>query len=480
MLLLSACGAAPEARPERRPPLVEAVEARQGRLPLQATVNGLVRADNQVAIRPEVAGSVVEVLVRSGDSVGRGQPLVRLQGDELRERLRQAEADVRLAEASLAEARARVVEIEARVRRTRALAAEDLVSVQNLEVAEAQLGALEASAAQAAARVDQARATAEERRSALTKTVVRAPVAGRVGQRQVEVGQRVDSGSVLFLVGNLDEMRVEVPLTEAMLGRVEAGMPVEVVTDEDAVPSGTGPLTARLSRVSPFLAEESFTTVGEIDLDDPPAWLRPGMFVTVRIFYGESAPATLVPASALWEEPASGQQGIFSVLESQGLVAPAEGVSPADLEPDERVRRVVFRPARVLAEGGGEVGVAGLAAGEWVVTLGQQMLWQQAEDATGGEGAEVGEGGSAAREAGSAMARARVRPTSWQRVRQLQELQREDLLEDFLAKQQRVAAALGAEIPASEDEVIRVLKAGEPSDAGSGASAGANAGGPAP
>jgi hypothetical protein len=55
--------------------------------------------------------------------------------------------------------------------------------------------------------------------------------------------------------------------------------------------------------------------------------------------------------------------------------------------------------------------------------------------------------------------RARVRAISWKRVLELQNLQDEDLLEGFLAKQRIVAAALGAEIPASEEEVDRVLEA---------------------
>ncbi len=453
--LLAACGGGGgETASERPPPLVEAVQARAGTLPLVETVNGVVKARNQVAVRPEIAAPITEVLVESGDAIARGQPLVRLKDDEPREQLRQAEAGVRLAEAAEAEARARVAEAEARIRRTRALAAEELVSAQELETQEAQLTALRASAELAAARVEQAQATADERRSALSRTVVRSPVAGRVGQRVAEVGMRADPGTVLFVVGDLDQVKVEVPLTEGMLDRVDEGMPVVV----EARGEGREPIRAALSRISPFLAEESFTTVGEIDVDNALGRLRPGNFVTVRILYGESRRATLVPASAVWEDPGSGRRGVF-VVKDGGLEAPAAGAVgvPGEATP------TVFRPVEVLAEGGGTVGVGGVREGEWVVVVGQHLLRERVRDRErrGGETAT----GS---ETGSTTAHARVRPTSWQRVQELQGLQREDLLAGFLDKQRKVAAALGAEIPESEDAVDRVLREADAANAAKG------------
>jgi RND family efflux transporter MFP subunit len=437
------------------PPLVEAVQARVGALPLEETVPGIVRARNQVAVRAEIEARVAAVLVESGAAVERGQPLVRLEDDEPRERLRQAEANVRLVEAAAAAAEARVAELEARAGRSRALAAEELISAQELEILEAQLDALRASAVEAQARVEQARATAEERRSALAKTVVRSPVAGRVGERQVEVGMLVDPSTVLFVAGDLDELTVEVTLAEEMLGRLEEGLPVVIE------PRGAAgePLAAELSRISPFLAQESFTTVGEIDLDNRGGSLRPGMFVNVRLRVGESDRAVLVPVAAIWRHPASGERGVFVIEEAAGLETPA-GDEPADQagDPSHPARAVAFRRVEVVAEGAGAAGVEGIDAGAWVVTVGQHLL---ASAPDGEEGTATGADGGPPRAA-------RVRPVSWERVLALQALQDEDLLEDFLAKQRTLAATLGAEIPASEDVVDRVLEraAGEPAGPG--------------
>jgi len=435
-----ACGR--QAEPQREgaaTPLVEALPARFGSLPIEETVSGVVRARNQVAIRAEIEARVMEVAVRSGEAVERGQLLVRLDPTEPRERLRQAEADVRLVEASAVAARARKVELETRVARMRSLAEEALVSAQELETLEAQLDAVAAAADEAQARVDQARAVVEERRSALAKSEVRAPVTGHLGERRVEVGMLVDPATVLFVIGDLGELIVEVTLTEAMLDTVRQGQSVVIE------PRGAGePVEAAISRISPFLAAQSFTTIGEIDVDNGEGRLRPGMFVNVRILVGESRSGVLVPVAALWEDPTSGERGVFSVEETEGLAEP----SGATGERTEGARRVAFRPVRVLAEGGGVAGIEGVEEGSWVVTVGQHLIATQAESPQAGP-----EAGSA-----STAVAVRVRPVSWQRVRDLQNLQDEDLLEGFLDRQRKVAAALGAEIPESEDAVNRVLE----------------------
>jgi RND family efflux transporter MFP subunit len=415
---LASCRGAGESRgrapAEGAVPAVEAVQARSGAVPLEERLNGVVKAQNQVGIRPEIAARVQEVLVRTGARVTRGQPLVKLREDELRQRLRQGEASVRLEEAAARGARARTAEIEAQVVRSRELAAEALISRLQLDTLEAQLEAARAAGDEAGARVEQARATLDERRSAIEKTVVRSPVDGRVGRRGVEPGTLVDPSTLLFEVGSLDRLRVEIPLTSAMLQSVSAGQPVRVH------PPVGEPLAAELSRVSPFLAESSFSTTGEIDLADPEGRLRPGMFVNVDVLYGASEGATLVPASALWEEPKSGTRGVY-VARLPGSVR--EPVAGGTAELLAGAHPVQFRPVEVMAAGRDEVGVRGVSAGEWVVTVGQNLLHADA--------AEV----------------ARVRPLRWERVLRLQRLQKEDLLRGFLEEQQRVARERGAAPP---------------------------------
>lgn len=461
LLAMTACGGADGQEPgpeeaRRTTPAVEVLQARSGGLPLEEELSGVVRARNQVAIRPEIGATVTAVLVRSGERVERGQPLVRLDAESLQEQLRQAEAALRLARASAAEARARVAEVNAQTSRTQALHAEELVSDMELETDTAQLEAARARAEQAEAQVDEARASVEERRFETAKTMVCSPVAGRVGRRDVEVGMVVDPGSTLFLVGDFDELIVEVPLTESMLGHIDEGTPVRI----EAESLGKTPLAASISRISPFLEAGSFSTTAEIDVSNPGGRLRPGMFVTVDVLYGKSEHATLLPASTLWEDPASGDLGVYVMTAKPSLPAAVRGGEEisADAYPFE------LRTIELLAAGEAMAGVRGVAPGEWVVTVGQQLLYDAAHGLLGTRGRGNGRGGGRARPQPSAEPGApvvaRVRGADWDQVLELQRLQREDLLQSFLDKQRAVARSLGAEIPDSADAVDEVTGAG--------------------
>ena len=404
-------------RPGAAAPLVEVLQARQGRLPLELRLSGTVRAQNQVEIRPEIAAVVAEVLVRSGDTVTRGQPLVRLDPAPQRQELRQGQASVRLAQAETAAARARVTELEALVSRTRKLTEREVASRMELETQEAQLAAAQASVAQAQAGIEETRAAVGLRRATLDKTVLRAPIAGRVGRRQAEMGMLVNPGTVLFVVGDLDQLIVEVPLTEKALARVQTGMPASI----RGPALGEAVVEAALSRVSPFLAPGSFSTTGEIDVDNRGGRLLPGMFVTVEIATGQSDQATLVPVSAVWEDAHTGLLGVYV----------ADRPTGTDKAAGDTPRPVRLRPVEIRAEGRAMVGVTGIQPGDWVVTLGQHLL---------------------AAATASATPTARLRTVSWDKVLALQSRQQEDLLAAFLEKQQRLARTVGA-VPPTTDQV---------------------------
>jgi RND family efflux transporter MFP subunit len=409
----------PASAPAPQAPLVEALPARQGNLPLHHRVSGVVRARSQVEIRPEITAVLAEVLVESGDAVEKGQPLVRLEPDLQRQALREGQASVQLALAEAAAARARVSELEAQASRTRKLAEQAIVSALESETQEAQLAAAQASVRQATARSREARASLGARKSTLDKTVVRSPIAGRVGRRQHEVGMLVTPATVLFVVGDLSRVTIDLPITEKMLAQIKPGMPVEI----GGAALGTDKITAQLSRLSPFLAAGSFTTTAEVDVDNADGRLLPGMFVTADIAHGQSRQATLVPVSALWEEPRTGTLGVY-VLDRPAAAGAAEsGPHPARL-----------RPVTIAAEGRAVAGIQGVNPGEWVVTIGQHLLATEAPDRSGA-------------------VRARVRPAVWERVIELQSRQHEDLLARFLEKQQRLARTVGM-VPPSTDSLV--------------------------
>ena len=396
-------------------PALEAVQARDGSLPLTERLSGVVKARNQVEIFPEISGVIEAVYVQNGDEVRRGQPLISLRDKEFQERLKQAQAAHRVVQAQARQAEARLKEMEAALKRARALAAKGLTSEAELEAIETQAVSAEADVDLARARVEQALATVAEREEALAQTVIRAPVASAIGNRNAEVGMTVGPGTRLFMLGQLDSVRVEVVLTDRMLNYIEVGQRTEIQAAN--LPSGL--VTASLSRISPFLHPVTHSTEAEIDLANPGHHLKSGMFTTVDIYYGESEQATLIPISALYDSPLSGATGVYVSRDTLNRI-PVEPLTNGGSGSLTEPVPFDFVPVEVIAKGRMSAGIRGVEPGSWVVTIGQDLF--------GGESGQ-----------------ARVRPIDWAWVEHLQNLQREDLLREIM--QRRQAAGKDTTVP---------------------------------
>jgi len=406
LLLLLACSGSDESGSGRGQliPAVEAVQADYGSLPLVERLSGVVKANNQVEIYPEISAVIRDVHIKNGDEVDQGQPLVSLRDTEFEERLKQARAALQITEAQVRQAEARLKEAQADLKRTRSLADKKLTSDSELETVETRAVSADADLELARARVEQARATVGEREEALSRTVIRAPVDGTVGNRNAEVGMTVSQGTRLFTLGQLDSVRIEIVLTDRMLNYIEAGQRTEIQAAN--LPSGS--MTASLSRISPFLHPITHSTDAEIDMANPGHHLKSGMFTTVDVFYGESEQATLVPLSALYENPLTGATGVYVARDTLNKIPedPLEtGSSTILTEPVP----FEFVPVEVIAKGRMSAGIRAIESGDWVVTIGQDLF-----------GGEAGQ--------------AKVRPVSWARVENLQTIQREDLLREIMQK----------------------------------------------
>lgn len=375
-------------------PTVEAVQARIGALPLEERLSGVVRARNQTEIYPEISAPIVEVFVNDGDPVTKGQPLVKLRDRTFRERLRQAESGLQIANAQVRQAENNVTQAEAALRRILALSERDLTTQVEIETLRADLASAEASLSLAEAQREQAKSQLEERRQELENTLIVSPVSGVVGRRNAEVGQQVSPNSMLFQVGDLSVVEIHVNLTERMLGYIEPGMTAAIYSQSmrDTL------IQASLTRISPFLDPVAHSTQGQLVVPNDGRLLRPGMFVTVDIFYGESEQAALVPNNAIYNHPRQGTRGIY-VLDASNVELPEDQLSGGVQGPFP----ARFVPVEIVAEGRMISGVRGINSGDWVVTVGQNML------ATG-------------------RSEARFRPMPWDRMLELQGMQSQDLI----------------------------------------------------
>jgi RND family efflux transporter MFP subunit len=386
-------------------PAVEAIQARFGSLPLSQRLSGTVIAQNQVSLYPEISGKIARVHVQNGDLVQQGDPIVSIEDNQYQEQVEQAKANLRINQARLKQARAQYNQLEAQYKRTKKLSDQDLSSELEMETLEAQMLSAEADVELAEAQLEQSQSNLQEQQEVLSRTVIRAPINGTVGQRNAELGMQVGPNTQLFTIGNLDNLRVEVVLTEDMLNEVNIGQTARVYVNTQQEEPDV--IEAELSRISPFLNTVTRSTEGEIDVSNQSSALRPGMFVPVDILYGESQQATLVPTSAIYSNPNSGEQGVYVASSLGSEIQPVEQVDPDNPPALTEATDVQFKPVNIIAEGRMEVAIGGIEPGTWIVTVGQDLL---------AEGAE----------------RARVRASSWERILAMQGLQRQDLLERVL------------------------------------------------
>lgn len=305
----------------------------------EATDNAFVAAD-KVTVAPLVDGYVAEVLVNDNEAVRPGQVLVRIDPATLRARLAQAEASAqaleaavagvddraRLEQAMIAQRAAAVESADAQARwaaaemkRYGSLAQEGWVSTQReqttrtaqdqaraaVDQAKAALeaerraaqslgSARDQSVAQAAA----ARAAAEQTRIDLSRTEIRAPVAGVVGARAVRVGQYVRPGGALMSIVPLADAYVVANFKETQVSRLRIGQPVEIHADA----FGKQAIRGRVQSFAPATGAEfalipvenavgNFTKITQrlpvriaIDRDQPLAGgLRPGLSLKVKV-----------------------------------------------------------------------------------------------------------------------------------------------------------------------------------------------------
>lgn len=379
-------------------PSVEVIKTLTGALPLEERLTGIVRAQNQVDIFPEISAPITEVMVRGGDRVERGQALVRLRDTEARERVRQAQSGLEIADAQVRQAQANLRQLQARLERIQTLTIRNLESELELETIKAQVESAEANLALTEAQRNQAASVLEERRNDLAHTVIKSPINGYVGIVSAEQGKSVNPSTRLFEVGDPSVMEIRISLNERMLSYINPGQTVSISSPA----FGSEPIRAQLNRISPFLNPLTNSTEAEIIVQNVDGKLRSGMFVTIDILYGESEQAVLVPNNALYTHPADGRRGVF--------VADAGNFAELDFDDDQPRPEIFgpvnirFLPVQVVAQGRQVSGIRGISSGDYVVTIGQNLL-------------------------ASGRDQANVRVIEWDRMIELQEMQSRDLLE---------------------------------------------------
>lgn len=192
------------------------------------TANGKIQPEKEVKISPDVSGEIVELTVREGDDVVKGQLLLRIKPDVYISQKERSLAAISQARARLVQVEAQLIQTELSFRRTEQLYREQTVSKSEYEQAEASFAVAKAEVEAARYAVISAEASLKEANENLIKTSIYAPMTGTVSMLLVELGERVAgtslmAGTELMRIADLSSMEAQVEVNENDIVRVTLG-----------------------------------------------------------------------------------------------------------------------------------------------------------------------------------------------------------------------------------------------------------------
>lgn len=246
---------------------VEITRLTTGQISSFLLYSSTLETEQTVNVYSRIAGLVEEIYVEESDRVQKGARLIQIEKDEyvLAERKARLEYEKLLADYN----------------RLKALQAEELLSEEEFLTAEINM--------------KQAEIAWEQAKLNLEYTTVTAPISGVIGDRLVNLGDRIQTSTNLFTIANLNEKIVRLYVPQSEFAKCYKNQTAKVTTD---VMAGTK-FNGYVKRISPIIDPQSGTFKVTIAVKDPQNKLRPGMFVNAELIVDTHENAKLIPKSAL-------------------------------------------------------------------------------------------------------------------------------------------------------------------------------------
>ncbi|MHC2990208.1 secretion protein HlyD [Pontibacter sp. HJ8] len=320
-------------------------EAKRTQIVEKVSASGKVQPETEIKISPDVSGEIIELHVQEGDSVVKGQLLLRIRPDNYQSFVDMQEAGVNQARANLSQSRARLgqtranfKQVEQNYDRNKKLFDQKVISESEFQQVKAayesgkqEIESLVQSVRAAEFSVQNAQASLKDARENLNKTTIYAPVSGTVSKLNVEQGERVVgtsqmAGTEIMRIANLNNMEVRVNVNENDIVRVGLGdsviVEVDSYTSRDEKFKGlvtaianTAKDAASLEAVTEFevrirLLNDSYSHLAQKNTRP----FRPGMTASVEIITERKNNVLTVPLSAVTTRsnkpaPAAGEEG---------------------------------------------------------------------------------------------------------------------------------------------------------------------------
>jgi membrane fusion protein (multidrug efflux system) len=254
--------------------------------PNSYTAMGTVEASEGIVITAEVAGKVKEIRFKSGEQVKKGTViLVQESGNETAQ-LSAAEARLRLAQSN----HERLVELRKR----------NTVSQSDLDAAVQQMGS--------------ALGDVNDLKVTLDKKLVRAPFDGRLGIRQVDLGEDLQVGGEIVSLQATNSVRVNFPVPQFWLVQMDRGLPVEVNVGDGSNSTISGEITAIGAEISAVTRN----AIVQSYLQNENSLLIPGMAVETKVTLSDPQEVLAVPSTAIIYAPFGDTVFVIEAGEKEG------------------------------------------------------------------------------------------------------------------------------------------------------------------
>lgn len=369
---------------------IEAVQKRD--LVASVTASGQIQPRVKVDLSADITGKIVQLSVKEGQAVTKGQFLLRIDPEQYEAALQRSRAALASARAEEAQATANLIQAQRNLERTEEIqkANPTLVATEQVEQLRTQYDVNKALSDAAKFRVEQAEASVRDAQVALGKTTITAPMSGQVVRLNVEQGETAIQGTlnkdaaVLLTIADMSDLETKVRVDETDVSRVTVGD--SAIIEIDAFPDTT--FVGRVVQISNSSVRASGTTQSAdqaidyevtIALLDAPPDTRPDFSSTAKVITAQRTDALSIPIIALTireNEPVA--QGDTAV----GLAgrAPTRQVGKRDVEGVFVVgadNRVTFRPVKVGIAGEQHFEVlSGLQPDERIVAGSYQAIRQ--------------------------------------------------------------------------------------------------------
>jgi RND family efflux transporter MFP subunit len=256
-------------------------------------VSGTLQPVNQTTVKAKVSGEIRQVMVREGEAVKAGQVLARLDTADLEAKLNDRIGALEASRAQLALA-------EKTRTQNHALLKQGFISQNAYDSAESNLSVTQGTLKSFEAQVQLAR-------NALRDAVVTAPLSGTMAKRHVQPGEKVNFDSPLFTIVDLAKMELQAMVPANDIPEIRSGMAVELSIDG----FGDRAFGGLVDRINPMTEAGTRAILVFVQIPNPDAALKGGMFATGRIRLAAGAPVPTLPTAAIRTE--SGQAFVWTI-----------------------------------------------------------------------------------------------------------------------------------------------------------------------